>query len=247
MLLLEDLSRRGAFFPTVLDPPLSPDQVSRLLDVLAKLHAQYWEDPGLLGEARWLGGPADGAQFAFFDQHAARNLRALVDASPYRSDLITRVGRSPEDLWNLVRAVHVHQASATPLTLVHGDAGAHNSYHLPDSHAGYLDWQFSSRGSWARDVHYLVCTALSVYDRRLHERDLVQHYLNRLSMFGVSNAPSLDVAMREFGRAIIWGFTIGWLIVPERNYGMEIIGANLERLYAAICDHSTLRLAEEVM
>jgi len=48
------------------------------------------------------------------------------------------------------------------------------------------------------------------------------------------------------GRALIWGFTVGWMMVPERNYGMEIISANLERLFAACTDHKTFELADEV-
>jgi hypothetical protein len=52
--------------------------------------------------------------------------------------------------------------------------------------------------------------------------------------------------MRKFARGLIWGFTIGWLMVPEPNYGMEIISANLERLMAACTDNNTFDLADEV-
>jgi len=247
MVVLEDLAVRDAFFPTVLDPALTPGQMARLLDVLAELHAQYWEATDRLGEERWLGTLMEGSQADFFNRGAAANIDALVRGSPYRQDLITRVGRSPQALWDGVKAVHAHQAARLPQTLVHGDTGAHNSYHLPDGRCGFLDWQFSSRAAWPRDVHYTVCTGLSVADRRTHERALVQHYLQRLADFGVQSPPDIDTAMVEFGRAIIWGFTIGWLIVPERNYGMEIVSANLERLKAAMDDHDTLRLADEVM
>jgi hypothetical protein len=64
---------------------------------------------------------------------------------------------------------------------------------------------------------------------------------------GVPDLPLIDEAMREFGRAIIWCFAIGWLMVPERNYGMEIICANIERLYAAALDHDTFALADEII
>jgi aminoglycoside phosphotransferase (APT) family kinase protein len=132
------------------------------------------------------------------------------------------------------------------MTFQHGDTGAHNTYHLPDGRCGFLDWQLSVRGHWSHDVHYLVTTALSVADRRAHEKALVERYLARLAALGVADVPPIDEAMREFGRALIWGFTIGWLMVPPQNYPASIIGANLERLLAAVQDHGTFDLADEV-
>jgi hypothetical protein len=102
------------------------------------------------------------------------------------------------------------------------------------------------RGHWSHDVHYLVTTALSVADRRANEKALVERYLVRLAALGVADVPPIEGAMREFGRALIWGFTIGWLMVPPQNYPASIIGANLERLLAAVQDHGTFDLADEV-
>ena len=91
------------------------------------------------------------------------------------------------------------------MTLCHGDAGAHNSYRLPDGGGGFVDWQLSVKGAWPHDVHYLICTALSVRDRRLHERGLIERYLHRLADLGVPYRPSLDAAMDAYSLAIIWG------------------------------------------
>jgi len=247
-LLLEDLTLRGAEFRSALDPALSPGQMARQLDLLAQLHAKFWQRTDQLSEDNaWLGSLIMGAQFEFFDQRAVTSIAALVQGSPYRQDLLTRVGRTPEQLWVGLKAVQVHQTRAIPQTLLHGDTGRHNTYLLPDGGCGFLDWQFSIRGAWSRDVHYIMCTGLSVADRRQHERALLEGYLNRLADLGVRDVSGIDEAMREYARAIMWGFTIGWLMVPERNYGMEIISANLERLYAAMCDHDTFALAYEVM
>jgi len=247
MLILEDLSVHGAFFPNVLEPALKPERVGELLDFLAGIHARYWCSPRLDEEKEWLSSFVEGRQFEFFNEETPSWIDELVAESTYRQDLIERVGRSPTELWGCVKAVHEYQHRTLPLTLQHGDTGAHNTYHLPDGRFGYLDWQLSVRAAWPHDVHYLVVTALSVKDRRIHERALVERYLARLAELGVSGVPPIDEAMREFGRSIIWGFTIGWLMAPERNYGMEIIGANIERLYAAALDHDTFALADEVM
>jgi Ecdysteroid kinase-like family len=246
MLMLEDLSRANAFFPTVLERPLTPAQVGDLLDLLAKLHAQYWNSPRLKQEQDWLSSLSEGRQFNFFEAKTVEWINHYVKTIPYRQDLLTRVGRSVEQLWSSVKAVHRYHEKLFPPTLLHGDTGAHNSYHLPDGSCGFLDWQLSVRSAWPHDVHYLVCTALSVADRRANEKALVQRYLGKLASFGVADVPDINTAMREFGRAIIWGFTIGWFMVPPTNYPPVIVNANLERLFAAVLDHNTLGLADEV-
>jgi len=246
VLALEDLSAQDAFFPNVLEPPLSPGKVGELLDLLAVLHARYWNSPELEAEKGWLSSLTEGRQFEFFDTNAPVAIQHYVDTIPYRADLITRIGRSPARLWQNVRSVHAWQERNLPMTFQHGDTGAHNTFHLPDGRCGFLDWQLSVRGHWSHDVHYLVTTALSVADRRAHEKALVERYLARLAALGVPDVPPIDEAMREFGRALIWGFTIGWLMVPPQNYPASIIGANLERLLAAVQDHRTFQLADEV-
>jgi hypothetical protein len=247
LLLLEDLTPRQPYFPKSTDPGMSPDRVAGLLGILARLHAHYWNSPRLEQERGWLSGLLDGDQFDFFEAITASTIEELTAASSYRQDLLTRVGRTPAQLWEGVKAAHRHHYRIFPQTLLHGDTGAHNTYHLADGAFGFLDWQLSARGPWVHDVHYLICTALSVADRRGHDRALVAHYLSELRALGVPDVPDIETAMAAFARAIMWGFTVGWLLCPERNYGMEIISTNLERLFAAMCDHDTLALTDKVM
>jgi hypothetical protein len=94
-------------------------------------------------------------------------------------------------------------------------------------------------------VHYNIIESLSIADRRAHERALVQHYIDELARNGVTDAPDIETAMQAYGRAIIWGFTVGWLLCPERNYDMRIISTNLERLFCAMVDNDTLALVEQ--
>ena len=244
VLLLEDLTLRGARFASVLDPSFTADEVGELLDQLAVLHAHFWQSSRLDDESGWLSSHTSGPQFEIFDAgRIVRLLETNIAASTYRQDFITRVGHSAAELWEFVKAVHRHQARSIPLTLCHGDTGAHNSYRLPGGGAGYVDWQLSVKAAWPHDVHYLICTALSIADRRRHERDLVARYLAKLASLGVDYTPSLDEAMAEYSLAMIWGLTIGWFIVPEHMYGMEIITTNVERLFAAANDHNVIARA----
>jgi hypothetical protein len=245
MIVLEDLSLRGAQFTNVLLPPLTPEEVGVLLECLAQIHACYWESPVLDREKAWLSSLTGGPQFETFENGFIVPVMEMNCAeSPYRRDFVERAGRSPCELWELVKRVHRHQEATLPMTLTHGDTGAHNTFRLPDGRSGFVDWQFSSKAAWPHDVHYLVCTALSVKDRRRHERALVERYLARLAALGVDYRPDLDEAMAQYSLAIIWGLTFGWFAVPSSMYGMEIISANIERLFAAALDHDIFRRAE---
>ena len=96
-----------------------------------------------------------------------------------------------------------------------------------------------NRGQWAHDVTYLLVTSLDTNFRRKHERELIDHYLDRLRAHGVASAPDREAAWLLYRQAAIWGFLIGWMICPTENYGEEILQANLERLIAAVEDLDT--------
>jgi hypothetical protein len=245
ILLLEDLTAKEPFFPLSIYPPLTPDRVAGQLSHLAKLHARYWNSPELDTMSDWLGTLLKGRQFDFLNAICVPAITQMMTESTYRADLVARTGWSPQQLWDGVMATHAYHAKVQPRTLVHGDTGAHNTFHLPDGSFGFYDWQLSASGCWAHDVHYNIIESLSIADRRANERALVQHYLDELAKNGVTDAPGIDLAMEIYGRAIIWGFTVGWLLCPERNYDMKIIITNLERLYSAMGDNNTLALVEQ--
>ncbi len=247
LLLLEDLTAKKPFFPLSIDPPLSPERVAGQLSILARLHARYWNSPELDTTRGWLSTLLSGRQFDFFETITVPAITQLMADSPYRTDLVARTGWTPEQLWEGVKTAHAYHFKVFPRTLVHGDTGAHNTFHLPDGTFGFYDWQISAVGNWAHDVHYNIIESLSIADRRAHERPLVEHYLAELGRLGVRDVPDIETAMEGYGRAIIWGFTIGWLLCPERNYDMKIISTNLERLYAAMCDNDTLALVEKAL
>jgi hypothetical protein len=245
VLLLEDLTGRQPFFPLSTEKPLSPERVAGQLSILAKVHARYWNSPDLARMDDWLGTLLVGRQFDFLNSICVPAITQMIGESTYRADLVARTGWSPAQLWQGVMDTHAWHDRIMPRTLVHGDTGAHNTYHLADGSFGFYDWQLSAVGCWAHDVHYTIIESLSIADRKAHERALVQHYLDELRSNGVTDAPDIDMAMRAYGRAIIWGLTVGWLLCPERNYDMKIIITNLERMFSAMLDNNTLALVEQ--
>src|SRR5690606_27130857 len=80
---------------------------------------------------------------------------------------------------------------------IHGDAHVGNMYFLPDGTPGFLDWQCHMCGPALDDFAYSLVGALSIEDRRRHERELLRYYLDRLSARAVP-APSFDQAWNTY-------------------------------------------------
>jgi hypothetical protein len=100
------------------------------------------------------------------------------------------------------------------------------------------------RASWARDVSYILGTALPPALRKRHERALLGEYLKQLSQRLQANQeqPQEEEAWQLYCRAMAWGLVIGWLICPPVNYGQKIWMANVNRLVAACVDLRTFDL-----
>ncbi len=241
-LLLEDLTHRGARFPSALDH-VHLDEVRSILDHLATLHAAFWDSPRFTGDLQWLATPISGGMFEVFDLIGFELIADQVARHPFKADLIAPLGRSLEELWDLLWVVQRAHA-AGPTTLLHGDTHVGNTYLLPGGQGGLLDWQLMMRGSWAHDVTYFLVTALEPDVRRDHQRQLIDEYLEKLAARGVPDVPDLDAALAQHRRAALWGLVIGWLICPPENYGEPITVANIERAVAAVRDLDTIEAIE---
>jgi hypothetical protein len=242
-LLLEDLTERGARFPSALDP-VSVDEVRSILGHLATLHARYWDSPRFEADLAWLGTPLTGGMSDVFQMIGLDLIEDQVERHPFKRELIAPLGRSVAEMWELLWRVQ-HRHCAAPSTLLHGDPHLGNTYVLPGGGGGLLDWQLMMRGSWAHDVVYLIVTALPPEVRRAHQRDLLGEYLDRLGAAGVRDAPATDAAFDQCRAAALWGLVIGWLICPPENYGQPITEANISRTVTAVQDLGTFAAIEE--
>lgn len=242
-LLLEDLTERGARFPSALDP-ISVDEVRSILGHLATLHARFWASPGFEDELAWLGTPLTGGMSDVFQMIGLELIEDQVERHPFKRDLIAPLGRSLAEMWELLWRVQRRHCAA-PSTLLHGDPHLGNTYVLPGGRGGLLDWQLMMRGSWAHDVVYLLVTALTPELRRAHQHDLLGEYLDRLRAAGVRDAPAPAAAFDQCRAAALWGLVIGWLICPPENYGQPITEANISRTVTAVQDFETFDAIEE--
>lgn len=241
-LLLEDLSLRGAVFPSALRAN-TLDDVRAVLDQFARLHATFWESPRLAGDLAWYQAHIRGSLSERMDASLPITIGGNLEAHAFKREVVAGLGTDIPRLHEGYRTLQKHQATL-PQTILHGDGHIGNTYLLPDGRAGLLDFQLTARGAWAHDVNYLILTALDVEDRRTHERSLIAYYCDALGRNGVANPPDAETAWLEYRRAILWSLYVGWLTTPIANYGEALNIANLTRTSTAFADHDTGRLVD---
>lgn len=93
-----------------------------------------------------------------------------------------RIVKCMETLWAT--------ADAKMVCMVHGDTQVGNTFIDKTGQPGFLDWQCIHVNSAAHDVTYFMTGALTVEDRREHEKALYSFYLSELHMAG---GPKFDV------------------------------------------------------
>lgn len=227
ILLLEDLLTRNVTFGRA-TRPVSVDTAAATLDLLARLHARFWESPQLQ-QLEWLPRSTSGEQLmdlmlspAHWEASLGRPWGRAVPAPLRDLETVKRVCRR---VWDLDRR-------ATQ-TLLHGDTHLGNMFFERDGSPGYLDWQTAMSGNWAHDVTYFMVGSMETADRRVHERDLLRHYLERLAEHG-GVAPDMSSAWPAYRRHVLHGFL--WLLCPVDMQPEDVIAASSERGSVAAAD-----------
>jgi hypothetical protein len=175
LLLLEDLVTTGG---AVSDGTwgIKPDAAARALEELAELHVRF-EDPARRQEdASWVPRASHGSTYG------ATMLRYGLD---HHRDRLSDDFAAVAEMYIDHSAVLHRLWQAGPATVIHGDTHIGNLF---DDHgrAGFLDWGIINVSTPMRDVSYFLNMAMSIEDRRLHDRDLLRHYLDRRAAAGGS-------------------------------------------------------------
>ena len=224
---------------------MTVEQVGAILDNHARLHAQFWRSPRFNGDLSFLQTHTEGELARFMHDLVPIGIQQEIDTENFKREMVQRLRTTGDELRGFVARLHQHQQTL-PHTLLHGDSHLGNTYLLPDGRGGLLDWQLAVRGHHMHDVNYLITTALSIGDRRTHERDLLASYLDRLQSYGAKDVPGFDETWVEYCRCLSWGVYIGWLTTNVANYGWEICVLNHLRLTTAFEDHDTAALMRKL-
>lgn len=235
-ILMEDLGgRAGARIGFVLDHTTA-DDVDSLLATLAKLHGRWWGGAQLDRRVRWAKPPSQNAAMRFWAEVGPRLTRRHLE-SGHRATLVDQRRWPQELLWQAFGRL-VEEDGRGAHTLLHGDVHAGNVYYVAGGDGGLLDWQLTLRGCWALDVAYLLTSALTIDDRRAHERALLAGYLDRLRSLG-AEPPPFEEAWMRYRQNALYGVMM-WLITPDGVHSDAAHAEYLRRCLAAADDLETL-------
>jgi hypothetical protein len=233
VVITEDVVAQGATFLDATST-YTPALAAESLAELAKLHAATWGDPAT-GAASWLTPRLE----SHLAQRGVKEIRGN-----FESDIGAGVPEGVRDAERLVEAYRTlteQTRSASPWSVIHGDAHVGNLYLDSDGRPSFMDWQLVQRGPWYLDVGYHLASALTVEDRRRTEKDLVRHYLDELRAAGVE-APSWDDVWLGVRRGFLHGFYL-WGITLKVD--PAVTGVLLHRLGTAAADHDAYAAADE--
>ncbi|MDB5582449.1 MAG: hypothetical protein JWR80_7625 [Bradyrhizobium sp.] len=240
MLLLEDVTTKSVHFSAMTDDTSVKD-VEGVLEVLAKVHARFWNSARLKSDLAWIPSHVDGPLEEFRRLHVYNGIRQEVGRYKFKRELLEGLGTSAEELFGYVRLVKDFNHANMPHMLMHGDPHLGNTYLTANGAGGLYDWQCFSRGYGIHDVTYHINTALSVELRRKHEHELLAFYRDRLAAFGVASPPDMDSLWLAHRRQALVAFFPGWFCTPPVNYGWDVLMTGLLRLSTAVSDLESVK------
>ena len=232
LLVLEDLPAESCEFPDTLHP-LSPDQAGLVVELLAELHATFWDrlprdGRGPLG---WLYTPSGDVTSLLTGSLMKTSIKRLVE----RTTIPVDNGRFIADNYRAVAAL----IDTPPHTVMHGDAHPGNMYFCGGK-AGLLDWQFVRRGHPARELAYTLITSLTPEDRRAAQRDLLDDYRRALAAAGGPDLDRDDLWLR-YRQGALYGYVAPLITAGMGGMQVEDIATEgLRRGVAALDDLETI-------
>jgi len=178
-MLLEDLQGlRAGDQVTGLDRA----DAERLIDVLASLHAAYWEAGPPGDDASRLVSWADPALGAMLTQLVTSGVTALRQRYAERvpARILTAIANAAPNWADVLR-----RCADGPQTFVHNDFRLDNIFFQPDGQPVVIDWQLAGRCRGTQDLAYLLSGSMPTDTLRDCWDVLLRRYHARLSAAGV--------------------------------------------------------------
>jgi Phosphotransferase enzyme family len=193
VMVLEDLEAAGCSFTNRLEPGAA-DHGRQLIESLARLHAQFWEDSRFDDELSWVRPAMRGPYGA---QLVGNALELFGDDFP---PVFT-------DLCQLYMDHHERVAELWDegeQTLIHGDTHAGNHFVDGDT-VGLYDWAVISRSPGIRDVAIYLGNSCPTEIRRSEEEGWIADYRSVLVEEGV-DAPSFETLWERYRRTVLYAW-----------------------------------------
>ena len=233
VLVLEDLTVGSQGQPTACEfpdtlHPLSPDRAALIVELLARVHARFWQQAD---RHRWVYSASGDATSLLTGTLANTSARRLAG----RTSIPVQAGQFINDNYRAVATL----IDTGPHTIMHGDAHPGNVY-FRNGKAGLLDWQAVRRGHPSRELSYTLVTSMTTADRVAEQRDLLDVYRDALAAEG---GPELDrdELWQRYRQAALYAYiatliTAGMGGMQDDDIALEGLG----RAVAALGDLDTV-------
>lgn len=224
LLILEDLPA-SCEFPDTLHP-LSVDQAGLVVELLAGLHATFWNRLDRDVRLGWLHTPSGDVTSLATGSLMNASIKRLAE----RTTIPVETGRYIADNYRAVAAL----IDTPPHTVMHGDAHPGNMY-FRDGGAGLLDWQAVRRGHPCRELAYTLVTSLTPEDRRAAQHDLLDGYRRALAAAGGPGLDRDDLWLR-FRQGALYAYVAALITAGMGGLQVEAIAMEGLRLAVAALD-----------
>ena len=237
VVILENMTARGCTFAHP-KYAMSVDQAAIVLDILAELHGRTWG--WRTDRFPWLQLGSPSGRVGVSAMGEGDRYDALC-ARPEVSQFLPADYRDRDRTMAALRRLWSNDDKRSELSLGHGDPHIGQVYFEPGGAPGLLDWQSVGMMPGMKDVAYFLGGAVSVADRRAHERDLLAGYLSTLHDSGGPRLSVNDI-WDDYRAQMLQG--IVWALVTEQMQPIEAIAALNERYLTAMRDLGSLEAVE---
>lgn len=187
-----------------------PSEISRLVERLARMHAQYWDYNGtdlaqLAGIGSNLTGDEKRLQFPGCWSSYLDDIPLEESDKQQLQAFCERLSAKPEQLKQIHDAV-----TEGPSALIHGDFHVANMLFPSDPSSDsmwLLDWATCGRGNPMRDLAFFFIVSVTSQDRRQQERACLQIYNDTMEAHG-QHALTLDDWTQQYRMCVLNQFLI---------------------------------------
>jgi len=203
VIAIEDVALRGDVTFYNADHECPKEHAEGMMDLLAKLHARFWQSERFQTDLSWLETYSRRPGGAFMQRLFTWSEKRFMAQDREVPDPVRRLTKNYVN--NQAQLIKVWESM--PQTLCHGDDHLGNTFRNPDGSAGVYDWQVFHKMHGLRDVAYFLMHSVPTELRRSEEKALIGRYLDRLAAAGVGNqVPTLAEAFDTYRLLTIDGW-----------------------------------------
>jgi Phosphotransferase enzyme family len=201
---------------------LGSADAERLVDLLADLHAAFWESDPPGGDPSQLVSWTDPVLGAILTQLVTSGVAALRGRY---------AGRVPDAVLGAIEEIApdwekvLQRCAEGPQTFVHNDFRLDNIFFRPDGEPVVIDWQLAGRCRGTQDLAYLLSGSMATDDLRQSWDVLLRRYHARLTAAGVDDY-DLEECRFHYRQSLLYTLAPGIAMLGQ----MQIAGGDARGL-----------------